>query len=514
MVETQIPAIPPRRGGIHPTYGKFIGGAKLTDEYKLAEVTSGSYFRFFTQRRHEKTIATIERDLREARDSTKTIKFNGTIEPVDGNTNEIGKERFVTLLKKRVKEYGQQTFYWIRDSDDKVVDLFENAHRFKLDDVVAEHVRRSAKNTKFETYDDLERDEVELSRTVVESLLTETFQEKLEIRFSHREDFENLPGSCLFMMALETCNASVFHDIEGAKKKLEALNLNSYPGENVTEFASEAQRLIKIIQAAYSMPLNLGSSLINKVTNTSSEFFNRKMWALLDTVMTAELEYELSDSKLFVKHKDYAKLGPLGIVATMQATHGMLLSQHRWPALTSTIPQSNNATANGTGTGTAGTTPSALNGRRCFRCNGEHLVRDCPQPAPEGGGNTGGGGTTRVRSPFANWKYQKPADITVPRVDANGKIWKFCSKCKCRATGKSGFYQLSHYEPDHVDNYRRPNGATTGTGTSSTTGTTGNVNAPAPPEVPTAPATDPQSNLSFVANPNPIPPGPPHHKVV
>ena len=115
MVETQIPAIPPRRGGIHPTYGKFIGGAKLTDEYKLAEVTSGSYFQFFTQRRHEKTIATIERDLREARDSTKTIKFNGTIEPVDGNTNEIGKERFVTLLKKRVKEYGQQTFYWIRD---------------------------------------------------------------------------------------------------------------------------------------------------------------------------------------------------------------------------------------------------------------------------------------------------------------------------------------------------------------------------------------------------------------
>ena len=63
-----------------------------------------------------------------------------------------------------------------------------------------------------------------------------------------------------------------------------------------------------------------------------------------------------------------------------------------------------------------------------------------------------------------------------------------------------GYYQLSHYEADHVDNYRRSNNPTGGTSTPST----GNVNAPAPPEVPTAP----ESNFSAVANPNPIPPGP------
>ena len=157
------------------------------------------------------------------------------------------------------------------------------------------------------------------------------------------------------------------------------------------------------------MPLNLGSSLISKVTGTSSEFFNRKMWALLDTVMTAELEYELSDPKLFVKHKDYVKLGPLGVVAQMQATHGMLLSQHLWPALTSTLPQNNNATVNGTGTG--GTSAPALNGRRCFRCNGEHLVQDCPQPTPEGGSTGGGtgsgaGATNRVSTPLVNENQQ------------------------------------------------------------------------------------------------------------
>ena len=105
-----------------------------------------------------------------------------------------------------------------------LVDLFEHSHRFKLDAVIAEHQRRLAVSGNFDSYDMIERDDVELSRMVVESLLTESFQEKIEIRFGQRDDFETLPGSCLFIMALETCNASVFHDIEGAKKKLDALD--------------------------------------------------------------------------------------------------------------------------------------------------------------------------------------------------------------------------------------------------------------------------------------------------
>ena len=495
------PPKPPKRGGIHSQYGKYIGGAKLNDNYEMS-TGDNSLYRFATQRRHEKTITAIERSLREARDSITAIKFNGTLDTTPGNVNEIGKERFITLLKKRVKEHGQQTFYWIRDSDGKVVDLFDNAHRFKLDTVVAEHKRRLEKRTDFETYDEIERDEVELSRTVVESLLTETFQEKIEIRFSHREDFEFLPGSCLFMMALETCNASAFYDVEGARKKLELLELNSYPGENVTEFASEAQRLIKIMQSAYSMPVNTGSQMIHKVTKRSSELFNRKMWTLLDSAMLLEMEYEMSDHKLFVKDKDYDKYGPLAIVATMQATHGMLLSQHLWPALTATIPQGNAAPVVGGSSGPGNAGGSALNGRKCYRCQGDHLVRDCPQPAPAGGttGTTSSGGGTagRVRTPLAAWKYEKPNDVTIPRVDSQGKVWKFCTKCKCRATGKVGYYQLSHYDADHVYNYRRNNGNSTGSPPATD-------NSTAPPEASSAP----QGNLTAVANPNPIPPGPP-----
>jgi hypothetical protein len=109
--ETNPTADPSKRGGNHPTYGAFIGGSKLTDEYELAQDSMN--YRFTTQFRNKKATAAIEKSLREARDSNKEIKFNGTLEAVPGRALEIGKERFVTLLKKRVKEHGQQTFYHI-----------------------------------------------------------------------------------------------------------------------------------------------------------------------------------------------------------------------------------------------------------------------------------------------------------------------------------------------------------------------------------------------------------------
>ena len=77
-----LPTVPPQRGGIHTTYGIFIGGAQLDDTYHL--LPNRSAYRFSTQRRHEKTIASIEQKLRDARDSVTTVKFNGQLEATAG----------------------------------------------------------------------------------------------------------------------------------------------------------------------------------------------------------------------------------------------------------------------------------------------------------------------------------------------------------------------------------------------------------------------------------------------
>ena len=47
-------------------------------------------------------------------------------------------------------------------------------------------------------------------------------------------------------MALDASNASVQRDVVGAQTKFDALTLDLHPGENVTELATEALRLIHI----------------------------------------------------------------------------------------------------------------------------------------------------------------------------------------------------------------------------------------------------------------------------
>ena len=115
------------------------------------------------------------------------------------------------------------------------------------------------------------------------------------IRFNHREDFEDLPGSCLFLIALDTCNESALYDVAAARKTLEELSLDNYPGENVSDFLNEAQRLIKIMLRDYALPVSTGSDMLDKLTKTWCEYFNRKIHGLLDLVMTMEHKYKLSD---------------------------------------------------------------------------------------------------------------------------------------------------------------------------------------------------------------------------
>jgi hypothetical protein len=67
--------------------------------------------------------------------------------------------------------------------------------------------------------------------------------------------------------------------------------------KNVSEFATEAQRLIKIMQGDYALPLNTGSKLLGKLTKSSSEYFKRKSFAMLDEVTHMEQQYKLLDPK-------------------------------------------------------------------------------------------------------------------------------------------------------------------------------------------------------------------------
>ena len=50
-----------------------------------------------------------------ARDGVTALKFDGRLEPTGGPSTEVDKERFLTLLGRRVEEHGQETFYYAKN---------------------------------------------------------------------------------------------------------------------------------------------------------------------------------------------------------------------------------------------------------------------------------------------------------------------------------------------------------------------------------------------------------------
>ncbi len=99
--------VAPKRGGIHSVYGLYIGGSALDQEYKSTTAKGRSSYAFASHSRNVKTISSIERELVSARDSSTTLKFDGKLEAVVASATEIGKERFLTLLERRVEEHCQ-----------------------------------------------------------------------------------------------------------------------------------------------------------------------------------------------------------------------------------------------------------------------------------------------------------------------------------------------------------------------------------------------------------------------
>ena len=123
----------------------------------------------------------------------------------------------------------------------------------------------------FRAYDSYELYDMALSRLAIEALLTARLRDEIRTRYSHISEFEDLPGNIYFMMLLETCNISASMDVQGAQEDLNGLQLTSFPGENVSAFATAALKLVKIMNSAYSIPIRTGSDIIRKVTGTSSE---------------------------------------------------------------------------------------------------------------------------------------------------------------------------------------------------------------------------------------------------
>ena len=135
----QSPPVPPRRGGVHPTYGVFVGGSELDEKYCL---TGTRNYQFTTQRRSAKVVNSIKQALLKAIEAKDINKFNGSLETTPSlNEFELDKESFVKQLRKKVKLHGQQNFYTVTYNN-QVLNLFDNYHELTVDEVIEQYELR------------------------------------------------------------------------------------------------------------------------------------------------------------------------------------------------------------------------------------------------------------------------------------------------------------------------------------------------------------------------------------
>jgi hypothetical protein len=216
------------------------------------------------------------------------------------------------------------------------------------------------------------------------------------------------------------------------------------------------------------LPVKTGSKVLLKFTKTSSEEFNRKVFALLDAVKQMEKIYKLAYPTSIVVDTHYNTHGHIALIAWVQKEHTDLITDHDWPALTAKLPESNNASMNNTTSTVVQHRDTFVENRTCHHCNEKgHIRPHCPKLA-----HLRNGGGTRARSapeetktealipkPLASCKFIEPKDITISHTDEDGKAWKFCTKCKYKVSNKVGLFQLSHFDSEHVDNFRASLGA-------------------------------------------------------
>ena len=138
-------------------------------------------------------------------------------------------------------------------------------------------------------------------------------------RFRHNPEFENYPGSVYYMMILEVVNASTSLDITQANAKFTVLLLSEYPGENVSTFVDEALRLIHIMDCAYALPYQLGSQLLEKLDDTSSNYFNMQVQQMLfEARKMKESVGPVTDPKSLTTHASYQEFGPIALCSALQ----------------------------------------------------------------------------------------------------------------------------------------------------------------------------------------------------
>ena len=176
-----------KRGGRHPIFGIYVGGAPLDNQYELSHTDT---YASTSQLRNEKQLSVAETSLHNQRNNTTTLKFNGNMDVKESNTaslTEMNLDMFLRNVGDIVERFGLEPFFYLPNSSGAMKYLPEDSHTFTLTSVLDKHKSRLSEPTpvldssgveeptsvaaRFKCFDDYERCDFSLSRLAVESLV-------------------------------------------------------------------------------------------------------------------------------------------------------------------------------------------------------------------------------------------------------------------------------------------------------------------------------------------------------
>lgn len=213
-------------------------GRKLRDDYTL---NTSIPYNFTTQLRNSKQSKSSKETLKNRRSNVGTVTFMRNLEVSDTYMAEYDKNTFLMALNNYVGIYGLYYLFSMPDTSRKIHSLVEDARLFsltsvsdkydthmvcqiqvfELDSTRAQTTTESSASIQSRTnaYNEYEQYNITLSRLIVESVISPSYCEILKTRFSHHNNYEELPGHVYFMIVLDVCNSSADIGIDNAQVK-------------------------------------------------------------------------------------------------------------------------------------------------------------------------------------------------------------------------------------------------------------------------------------------------------
>ena len=98
------------------------------------------------------------------------------------------------------------------------------------------------------------------------------------------------------------------------------------------------------MQGGYTLPYQTRSSLLRKVRNTESEYFNRTVYNHLDKARKMKDDHgNFKDPKLLEKHSTHTTYGPIAIYDILHEEYSAIKKTKDWPTLEERILFSNHS---------------------------------------------------------------------------------------------------------------------------------------------------------------------------